>query len=91
MSDWNKAESLLLMKNDAPLIAIAAPPPPPSFEFRGQNNEPMVTIRPNGEVELAPGLDISEASRLFWQGLVDAFPAWKASVLAAALAAKGVE
>ena len=65
-------------------ISAAGPPPPPSFEFRGPNNEPMVTIRPNGEVELAPGLDISEASRLFWQGLADAFPAWRAEVIAAA-------
>ncbi len=65
-------------------ISVIGPPPPPSFEFRGQNNEPMVTIRPNGEVELAPGLDISEASRLFWQGLADAFPAWRAEVIAAA-------
>ena len=82
--DWNKTESLLAVKNDSPLIAIAAPPPPPSLVFCGPNNEPMVTIRPTGEVELAPGLDISEASRLFWQGLADAFPAWKASVIAAA-------
>lgn len=84
--DWNKTESLSVMTvpNGTPNISIAAPPVPPSFVFSGPNNEPMVTIRPTGEVELAPGLDISEASRLFWQGLADAFPVWKASVIAAA-------
>jgi len=84
--DWNKTESLSAMTvpNGTPGFSVSGPPPSPSLEFRGQNNEPRVTIRPNGEVELAPGLDISEASRLFWQGLADAFPAWRASVLAAA-------
>ena len=64
----------------------AAPPTPPTFEFRGPDNKPMITIRHTGEVELAPGLEISEASRLFWQRLADAFPAWRAEVIAAALA-----
>ena len=84
MVDNTESLSAMTVPNGTPGISAFGPPPPPSFEFRGPNNEPMVTIRPNGEVELAPGLDISEASRLFWQGLADAFPGWKASVLAAA-------
>ena len=87
MVDKTESLSAMTVPNGTPGFSVSGPPPPPSFEFRGPNNEPMVTIRPNGEVELAPGLDISEASRLFWQGLADAFPVWRASVLAAALAA----
>ena len=77
-------EDLLAVPNNQTPTFTAAPPTPPTFEFHGPDNKPMVTIRHTGEVELAPGLEISEASRLFWQGLADAFPAWRRAAIDAA-------
>ena len=77
-------EDLLAVPNNQTPTFTAAPPTPPIFEFHGPDNKPMVTIRHTGEVELAPGLEISEASRLFWQGLADAFPAWRRAAIDAA-------
>lgn len=84
--DWNKAESLAAMPN-AETFRVTDPLPEAGvIVFMRADRTPNITIRPTGEVELAPGLEISEASRLFWQGLADAFPAWRAEVIAAALA-----
>ena len=84
--DWNKAESLAAMPNAETFRVTGSLPEAVVIVFMRADRTPNITIRPTGEVELAPGLEISEASRLFWQGLADAFPAWRAEVIAAALA-----
>lgn len=88
--DWDKAASLAMP--NAETFRVTGPLPEAGvIVFMRADSTPNITIRPTGEVELAPGLEISEASRLFWQGLADAFPAWRAEVIAAALAErKGV-
>ena len=89
--DWNKAASLAVSSVET-FRVTGSMPEAGVIVFMSADSTPNITIRPTGEVELAPGLEISEASRLFWQGLADAFPAWRAEVIAAALAArKGVE
>lgn len=85
LMDWDKAASLA-MPNAETFRVTGSLPEAGVIVFMRADSTPNITIRPTGEVELAPGLEISEASRLFWQGLADAFPAWRAEVIAAALA-----
>lgn len=49
--------------------------PPDNLSIRGGNGNPLVTIRPTGELEYGPGYEPNEAARRFWDALRHHMPA----------------
>lgn len=56
-------------------IRAVSDPVPPSIIIQGAGGRPLVTIRPDGTLELGEGYDPDEAARLFWDALRTHMPA----------------
>ncbi len=66
-----KCERMPALSNNVISSAMTFDPYPKSFIFQAGPNK-QITIKRNGTVELSEGMDLDEASTLFWRRIQDA-------------------